>query len=138
MGLNQQTIFRIILVIVGAFIVFVGVNVGFGGIPTLGWQIAPDFVSVTNESDYLVQDSHVRFLGGVFGAMGLFMLLGATNLERYQAGLRLVFVGGFTRFTEFQPDVRFGSGVVTSLAAELILMPVLYFWLPRVVSTNHK
>lgn len=137
MQFNQSTIFRIILVIVGAFIVYVGINVGFGGIPTLGWQVSPDFVTVTNAADFAVQDSHVRFLGGLFGAVGLFFLLGATDIRRYHAELRLafalIFVGGLTRFTAFQPDVIFGAKVVMSLAAELILMPILFFWLPRVL-----
>lgn len=140
MQFSQSTVFRVILVIVGGFIVYVGINVGFGGIPTLGWQVSPDFVTVTNAADYAVQDSHVRFLGGLFGATGLFLLLGATDIKRYQAELRLafalIFVGGLTRFTALQPDVLFGAKVVMSLAAELLLMPILFFWLPRVLQTG--
>lgn len=142
MRLNEATVLRVILVIVGLFVVFVGINVGFGGIRTLGWQVSPDFVSVTNEADYLVQDNHVRFLGGLFGAAGLFLILGATNLKRYQAELRLVFalifVGGLARFTSLQPNVLLGANVVTSLAAEIILMPILFFWTPRVLIRHQE
>ncbi len=142
MQFNQASVIRVILVIVGAFIVFVGVNVAFGGIQTLGWQVAQGFVSVTNEPNFLIQDNHVRFLGGVFGAVGVMLLLGATNLGRYQAELRLVFVlifvGGLARFSSMQPTVIFGAGVVTSLITELVVMPILFFWLPRVVSKPSK
>jgi Domain of unknown function (DUF4345) len=133
--LNQSGILRGILVIVGAFIVYVGINVGFGGIPTLGWQVPADFVSVANPAEFAVQDNHVRFLGGFFGAAGLFMLLAATNLRRYQAELRLVFVlmfiGGLARLSALQPAILLDSKIITSFAAEVILMPILFFWLPR-------
>jgi hypothetical protein len=142
MRLNEAAVIRVILVIVGAFIVFVGINTGFGGIQTLGWQIPPGFASITNEAVYLVQDNHTRFLAGLFGAVGLFMLLGATNLQRYQAELRLVFViiflGGLARFTSLQLNVIFGANVVISLVAEVILMPILFFWLPRVLNYHQE
>lgn len=138
--MNQSGILRGILVIVGAFIVYVGINVGFGGILTLGWQVPSTFVSVTNPADFAIQDSHVRFLGGFFGAAGLFMLLAATNLRRYQAELRLVFVlmfiGGLARLSALQPATLLDSKIITSFAAEVILMPILFFWLPRVLSSD--
>jgi Domain of unknown function (DUF4345) len=130
-------LFRLILVIVGLVTILVGINVGFGGIQTLGWQIAPDFLTVTNEAAYRVQDNHVRFLGGVFGAAGLMMLLGATNLNRFQKELRLVFiltfVGGLARFSSLAPNIIFGTNILTSSLTELLLMPVLFFWLPRIL-----
>jgi Domain of unknown function (DUF4345) len=142
MRLNESVVLRVILVLVGALIVFVGINTGFGGIQTLGWQVSPGFVSVANEAVYLVQDNHARFLGGLFGAVGLFMLLGATNLRRYQAELRLAFVliflGGLARFTSMQPNVLFGANVVTSLVVEVILMPILFFWIPRVLKNRQE
>jgi hypothetical protein len=133
--INQLMFMRLVVVIVGAFIVYVGINVGFGGIPTLGWQVLADYVSINNPAEFAVQDSHVRFLGGFFGAAGLFMLFAATNLRRYQAELRLVFalmfIGGLLRLTALEPAVVFGPKVITSFAAEVILMPVLFWWLPR-------
>ncbi len=140
MRFDQTTALRVILVLIGSFIVFVGVNVAFGGIQTLGWQVAQGFVSVNNPPNFLIQDNHVRFLGGVFGAVGVMLLLGATHLQRYQAELRLVFVlifvGGLARFTALQPSVILGPNVITSLITELVVMPILFFWLPRTVK-NH-
>src|SRR5688572_3790520 len=131
---------RVVLVIIGGFFVFVGINVGFGGIQTLGLQGSSQFLTVTQQGRYLVQDNHVRFLGGVFGALGLFLILGATNLKKYQAGLKLAFVltfiGGLARFTSLRPDVVFGPDVIISALGELMLMPILYFWLSRVMRTD--
>ena len=142
MRLNQAVILRVILVIVGALIVFVGINTGFGGIQTLGWQVTPGFVSVTNETTFLVQDNHTRFLGGLFGAVGLFMILASTDLHYYQTALRLVFalifLGGLARFSSMQLNVIFGPNIMLSLIIELILMPVLFFWLPRVLKVYQQ
>ena len=128
---------RAILVIVGALIIYIGINVGFGGIRTLGLQGTTEFMEVTHEGRYLVQDSHVRFLGGVFGAMGLFFLLAAANLQKYQSALKvvfvLVFIGGLARFSS--PGIVFSPDVVGSLAVEIMLMPILYVWVSSVVKT---
>lgn len=129
--------FRGILIVVGAVIVLIGINVGGGGIQTLGLQGTRDFLAVTNEHRYTIQDNHVRFLGGLFGAMGIFMLFAATNPTRYQTGLQLVFIlvfiGGLTRFTSLRPDIVFSPDSIVSTLTELVLMPILYFWLPRMV-----
>jgi hypothetical protein len=94
-------------------------------------------VKVTLEGRYLVQDSHVRFLGGLFGAIGLFFLLAATNLQKHQSALKIVFVlifiGGLARFSS--PGVVFSPDVVGSLAIEILLMPILYMWASRVIKT---
>lgn len=126
---------RIILILVGAFIVFVGINVGFGGILTLGWQGQTPFFAVTDVHGYLVQDSHMRFFGGMFGGMGLFLIVAATNLRKFHSALKVVFVvifiGGLARFTMLRPDIVFGPAIVGSLGAELVLMPILYIWVAR-------
>ena len=87
-----------------------------------------------------MQDNHVRFLGGVFGALGVFLILGATNLKKYQAGLNLAFgltfIGGLARFTSLRPDVVFGPDVIMSALGELVLMPILYFWLSRTLNSQ--
>jgi hypothetical protein len=136
----SSTALRVVLVIVGGFFVFVGLNIGFGGIQTLGLQGTTQFLTVTQEARYLVQDNHVRFLGGVFGALGLFLILGASNLKRYQAGLRLAFaltfIGGLARFTSQRPDVVFGPDVLMSVLGELVLMPILYVWLSRTLKSQ--
>lgn len=137
MRFREIIVYQVVLVVVGAFIVFVGLNVGLGGIQTMGWQVPSGFVGVTNAANFLVQDSHVRFLGGLFGAVGVFMIIGATQIKRYHAELRLVFVlifvGGLARFSAFDSAVLLGANIITSLATELLVMPILFFWLPRVV-----
>lgn len=125
---------RVVMVIVGALIIYVGINVGFGGIRTLGLQGTTEFVEVTNEGRFLAQDSHVRFLGGVFGTIGLFFLLAATNLHKYKLALKvvlvLVFIGGLARFSSL--GVVFSPDVVGSVAVEIVLMPILYLWVSSV------
>lgn len=137
MSLNQRTFYKAILVILGGFFVYVGINVGFGGIQTLGWQIPSDFVSIVNDADYHAQDSHVRFLGAFFGTSGLFMIIATSNLKRFETALRVIFVmtfvGGLARFTAMQVDVILDSRVITSFLGEVLLMPILFFWLSRVL-----
>lgn len=130
---------RAILLVIGAFNVFLGINVGFGGIETLGWQVQAKFFEVTNEAVFLVRDSHIRFYGGLYVGIGLFLLLSVTDLRKYQSALNLVFalifMGGLARFTMLRPDVLFGPDILVSLLAELVLMPVLYLWLARTVKS---
>ncbi|MBL4667207.1 MAG: DUF4345 family protein [Sneathiella sp.] len=65
---------KVVLLLIGAAIVMLGLNVGLGGIRTLGWQISPDFLTITNADIFHTQDSHIRFMGGVwFGIGGLFL-----------------------------------------------------------------
>lgn len=129
-----------ILVVLGLFNVFLGINVGFGGIETLGWQVQAKFFEVTNETVFLVRDSHIRFYGGLYVGIGLFLLLAVTDLHKHQSALNLVFalifIGGLARFSMLRPDVLFGPDILTSLVAELVLMPVLYVWLSNVVKMN--
>lgn len=130
---------RAVLVIVGLIIVFLGADVGFGGLRTLGWQGVKPYFTVTQDPVYQVQDSHMRFFGGLFVAMGVFVVWAAGHLRQHQSGLKLVFVvvffGGLARFSQLRPDVVFGPQVVGALGAELLLMPVLYFWLNWVLNT---
>lgn len=131
---------KVVLVLAGAFIVFTGVNVGFGGMLTLGLQGANDFFEVTSEPAYLAQDSHIRFLGGLWLGIGLLFAVSVIDLARFRPLLNfafaLIFVGGLTRFTMMRPDVLFGPDIAGSLAAELVGMPLLYLWLSRVVTQS--
>lgn len=131
---------RAILSVIGVLNIFLGINVGFGGIETLGWQVQAKFFEVTNEAVFLVRDSHIRFYGGLYVGIGLFLLLSVTDLRKYQSALNLVFalifIGGLARFSMARPDVLFGPDILTSLVAELVLMPVLYVWLASVVKAS--
>lgn len=135
----QTTALRLVLVLAGLFTVFVGINVSFGGILTLGWMGQTKFLDITDVTQYLVQDSHVRFFGGMYGSAGILLLVAATNLRQFASAAKVVFVlffmGGLARFSMQRPDVVFGPAIVGSLAAELILMPLLYWWVTRSMRT---
>ena len=132
--------FRTILIVLGALNVFLGINVGFGGISTLGWQGQTEFFEVTNQDVYLMRDSHIRYFGGLYFGIGLFLILASTNLRKYQTALNLVFalifMGGLARFTMLRPDIIFGQDIIGSLLTELILMPILYVWLSKIVKSS--
>ncbi len=126
---------RVVLILAGLIIIFTGVNTAFGGMLTLGWQGQTTFFEVTDQHSYLVQDSHIRFLGGLWMGMGLLFIFAARNVERHQNVLKfalvLIFLGGLARFSQMQLDITFGKEIVGSLVAELVGMPLLYFWLSR-------
>jgi Domain of unknown function (DUF4345) len=133
----MSTAFRAIIAAIGATNVFLGLNVGLGGLRTLGWQGAGVFFEVTDEHLYLIRDSHMRFYGGLYLAVGLFLILATTDLRRYRTGLNLVFAmifaGGLARLSALRPDVVLGADLVVSLTVELALMPVLCVWLTRML-----
>jgi Domain of unknown function (DUF4345) len=133
----STTAFRAIIAAIGAANVFLGLNVGLGGLRTLGWQGAGVFYQVTDEHLYLIRDSHMRFYGGLYVAVGLFLILATTDLRRYRPALNLVFAmifaGGLARLSAMRPDVVLGADLVVSLAVELVLMPVLFAWLSRML-----
>jgi hypothetical protein len=132
--------FRAILIVLGILNIFIGINVGFGGISTLGWQGQTEFFEITNEATYLIRDSHIRYFGGLYFGIGLFLLLAATNLRKYQTTLKLVFalifLGGLARFTMLRPDIIFGPDIIGSFLTELVLMPILYVWLSKIVKSS--
>ncbi|OGB26701.1 MAG: hypothetical protein A3I66_03785 [Burkholderiales bacterium RIFCSPLOWO2_02_FULL_57_36] len=119
---------------------FTGINIGFGGIATLGWQGQSSFLQVTNEQAFLVQDSHVRFLGGMWLGVGALFFLAATDPAKYRnvlgAALTLIFLGGLARFTQMEFQILFGPDLASSLLAELVGIPLLYFWLLK--TTRNK
>ena len=73
------TAFRVVLVIAGAFVIFLGLNVALGGMPTMKWLGERDFFAVTDEAQYRLIDNHIRFFGGLFAASGLFLILAASD-----------------------------------------------------------
>lgn len=129
------TAFRAVLVLAGALVIFLGLNVALGGIPTLKWLGERDFFAITDEAQYRLLDNHIRFFGGLFTATGLFLIFAASDPIRYRQGLLLVFAaifaGGLARFSAPDISVVFEGEIINSLAAELVLMPVLAFWLSR-------
>ena len=128
---------RGVLVLLGILNVLIGVNVGFGGIRTLGMQGPTNFLEITDQHIFLIQDSHVRYFGGLYIGIGLFLVFAGTRPHKYHSALNLVFflifMGGLARLTMNRPDILFGPELIVSFLAEILLMPILYFWLARVV-----
>lgn len=120
--------------------IFIGINVGFGGILTLGWQGQTRFFEVVDEHSFMLQDSHIRYFGGLYAGIGFFLILASTNLRKYQSSLTLVFAlifaGGLARFTMMRPDIMFGKELIASVLTELILMPILCFWLSKLAASD--
>jgi len=131
---------RIVLVLAGVFIIFTGINLAFGGMQTLGWQGESSFFEVTNEHAFLVHDSHIRFLGGLWLGIGALFIVASTNLQKYRSALiaacALIFLGGLARFSQMHFDITFGPEILGSLLAELVGMPLLYFWLSKAVTVK--
>jgi hypothetical protein len=126
---------RVVLALVGLAIIVLGLNVGLGGIQTLGWQGGvTDFVSVTDPAVFAVRDSHVRFIGGVWLAVGLTLLAGAIWLRPLRTVLvavaGMVVVGGLVRLAGPLP-----GDVLASLAFELVGFPLLGWWVWRAERT---
>jgi Domain of unknown function (DUF4345) len=127
-----ESLLRIVLVLGGGFILLTGVDVGLGGITTLGLMGTNDFIAVTDPHAFSVHDSHVRFLGGLWIGIGFAFLGGAIWLQGLRPALYLayaaIFIGGVARLSSQPQDVLFTSEVAGSLAAELIGMPLLFAW----------
>jgi len=129
------TAFRAVLLLAGIFVVFLGLNVALGGVPTMKWLGERDFVAITDEAQYRLIDNHIRFFGGLFAASGLFLIFAASDPIGYRQAILLVFglvfAGGLARFSAPDISIVVDQKIVGSLAAELVLMPVLAFWLIR-------
>lgn len=127
---------RIVLLLAGGFTVFAGLNKALGGMRTLGWQGESSYFEVTNEHAFLVQDSHLRFLAGVYSGLGLVFLLAAADPRRFRGALRvscaLIFLGGFARLTQVRFETTFGPDLVGSMIAEIVVMPILWLWASKV------
>jgi uncharacterized protein DUF4345 len=131
---------RIVLVLAGLIITFTGLNTALGGMLTLGWQGQTVFFQVTDQHAYLVQDSHIRFLGGLWFGIGLFFILASTNVQKFKGALylafALIFLGGLARFSQMHLEITFGPEIVGSLIAELVGMPLLYLWVNRTANNS--
>ena len=137
MHLVSSIALRAVLILAGIIIMYTGINIGFGGILTLGLQGTNEFVTVTNQQRFLAQDSHIRFLGGIWFLFGVVFIISAIKPVVFQSILKFVLIatlfGGVMRFTQMDLSVTFGPEIIGPLIAELILMPILYFWLSAVM-----
>lgn len=129
--MKRNYLLRGVLALLGLAVVYLGLNVGLGGIRTLGWQggIA-DFLTVTDPALFAVRDSHIRFIGGIWLAVGMTLAGGAVWFGRLRPVLvaitALVFAGGVTRLSGALPP-----DVLPSLALELIGFPLLGWWIAK-------
>jgi hypothetical protein len=128
--MSTRIILRVVLALVGTVVVVLGLNVGLGGIRTLGWQGGGEFLTVSDPALFAVRDSHIRFIGGIWLGIGLVLAAGAVWFDRLRPVLvaitALVFVGGLVRLSGPLPPE-----VVPSLVLELIGFPLLGWWMAR-------
>jgi hypothetical protein len=134
---NPVCLLRLILAIIGLIIIFLGFNVGFGGIRTLGWQGPTDYVEIVNSVAFRIQDSHFRFLGGVWLGIGIVFVAGTFAMHRLRTVLivlcGVIFIGGIARLSAFDIRILLSLSVLPSLLAELVLFPALAYWIHKYV-----
>jgi hypothetical protein len=132
---KPSALLRTVLVIAGLVMIALGLNVGLGGIRTLGLQVPGDFLQVTDAAVFASQDSHVRFLGGFWLGAGLLMASGSLWFERLQSLLiaicAMAFLGGVMRLTAHDPAIVLVQGLLPSVVAELLGFPLLGVWISR-------
>ncbi|MFM9863365.1 MAG: DUF4345 domain-containing protein [Micropepsaceae bacterium] len=123
---------RLILVLAGAFVVFTGFDFAVGGIRSLGLEGPVLSLTATDPHALDARDSHARFLGGVWLTVGLVFFASAFRLQAMHtallAAIAMIFVGGVARFTTYAPEVLLEPSITGSLVAELIGMPILFYW----------
>jgi hypothetical protein len=132
---NRHYALRAVLAIAGVAIVFLGLNVGLGGIETLGWQGSGSFLDVTDAALFAIRDNHIRFIGGVWLSAGLAMLAGAFALAQLRpvllAIIGMIFVGGLARFSAGDMSLLTNATIAPSLILELVAFPLLGWWIAR-------
>lgn len=129
-------VLRAAIAIVGVFVVVLGLNVGLGGIQTLGWQGGTTpFVTITDPAVFAVRANHFRFIGGVWLALGLLMLAGAFAFQQLRSVLialtAMMFVGGLTRLSAGNLPLLASADLAPSLLFEVVVAPLLGLWMWR-------
>jgi hypothetical protein len=128
----NEVILRVVLAVAGAFVVFTGFDFAVGGIRSLGLEGPVLSLTATDPHALDLRDSHTRFLGGVWLTVGLVFLASAARLHALKVALLastvMIFIGGVARFSTGVPEVLFDPALIGSLTAELIGMPVLFYW----------
>lgn len=129
----MQYVLRALLGIIGLAIIFLGLNVGFGGIQTLGWQGAGEFISIIDPGLYEVRDNHVRFIGGVWLGVGLVFLASAFLFSQLKMTVLVmfgvIFVGAMARLSAMDAALLMSAEIVPSLIAELVVFPLIGVWI---------
>ena len=138
--MNKKNLLNLVVVIVGAAIIFLGLNVGLGGIKTLGWQTTRDFVAITDAAIFYAQDSHIRFIGGIWFGVGAAFVIGGFAMRTVRPTLiilsAMIAIAGLFRLSGMDSDMIFSAAIAPSIALELIGFPLLAWWL--VMSKNRE
>jgi len=120
-------------VIIGAVIILLGLNVGLGGIKTLGWQSTRDFVSIIDAPTYHAQDNHIRFIGGVWFGIGAAFMIGGFAMRKFRSTLiilsAIIAIAGLFRLSVMDTEVVLSAAIAPSFAFELFGFPLLAWWL---------
>ncbi|AXI46476.1 DUF4345 domain-containing protein [Sulfitobacter sp. SK012] len=136
--MKKINLLNLVVVIVGVAIIFLGLNVGLGGIRTLGWQTTRDFVAITDAAIFHTQDSHIRFIGGIWFGVGATFLIGGFALRTFRPTLiilsAMIAIAGLFRLSGMDSGAIFSAAIAPSISLELIGFPLLAWWL--VVSKN--
>ena len=131
---------KVVLLLIGAAIVMLGLNVGLGGIRTLGWQLSPDFLTITNADIFHTQDSHIRFMGGVWFGIGGLFLASVVAFEKLRTVLialcAVIAVAGLFRLSSLNAELIFSAEILPSLVFEIVGFPLLCVWLFRSMPTK--
>ena len=131
--MNKIKLLNSVVVVIGAFIIFLGLNIGLGGIKTLGWQSTRDFVSIRDAATFHAQDSHIRFIGGVWFGVGAAFLIGGFAMSKFRPTLinlsAMIAIAGLFRLSGMDSDVIFSAAIAPSITFELIGFPLLAWWL---------
>src|SRR5688572_27473495 len=130
---------RVVLTLLGAVSAFVAVNVAFGGLETLGLQGPTDYYQVTDQHAFAIRDSHTHYYGGVYLALGGFLVYAASDVRRFRQGLyvvfAMIFAGGLARITQLEPAATFGRDLLPSTLIELVGIPLLAVWVANTSRT---
>lgn len=98
---------------------------------------APVLPQMASEPSF---DSQNRFYGITFSLLGVALLICATDLRRYEpiavATLGVLFMAGIARVVAWSIHGAPSPMIIGILCADLILPPILYFWLKRSLRTS--
>lgn len=133
--MTQSIFLNTILILTGLAIMYLGLNVGLGGMQTLGWQTSEPFLLVTNGTVFHVQDSHIRFIGGIWFSVGAVFFMGGIRRDALRTTLIIlcgaIAIAGLFRFSGLAGGQVFSAAIIPSIVLEIIAFPLLAVWLAR-------
>ena len=137
--MEKMRLLNFVVMVVGVVIIFLGMNIGLGGIKTLGWQSSRDFISITDPATFHAQDNHIRFIGGVWFGVGVAFLIGAFAMRTFRSTLIIlsvmISIAGLFRLTSMDAGIIFSTAIAPSFVFELVGFPLLAWWLITSVRT---